>query len=145
MNFLKNGDAFESIRQAISNQILGSNVNFAFLDKVKEPNYLKNLLALRGVAFKKKDEKKVRHFLADLFAGEIVQIADNTDKNENLEDIKTDCRENVARSKLRIDTRKWLMEHFAPNFYGSSKFDKGEKSKKSLFRAKIYLPENGRP
>ncbi|MEH6495978.1 MAG: hypothetical protein V7740_09575 [Pseudomonas marincola] len=145
MSFLRNSDAFESIRQAISNQILGSNVNIAFLDKVKDPKYFMNLLTLRGVAFKKKDEEKVRHFLADLFAGEIVQIADNPVENDNLEDTKPDSRENVARSKLRIDTRKWLMEHFAPNFYGSSKFDKGDKVQKSLFRAKVYLPENGRP
>jgi hypothetical protein len=51
----------------------------------------------------------------------------------------------VARAKLRIDTRKWLMEQFAPQRYGSGGTATGRDRKvKSLFRTKLYLPDNGR-
>ncbi|OUR76613.1 hypothetical protein A9Q83_13655 [Alphaproteobacteria bacterium 46_93_T64] len=145
MSFLRGGDVFENIRQTISNQVLGRNASLSFLEKLKKPKNLVNLLSLRGLVFKKKEEEKIRQFLADLFAGEIIEIADNATKEDPSENMKSDTREVVARAKLRIDTRKWLMEHFSPSFYGNTKVEKENKGPSSLFRAKVYLPENGRP
>jgi len=144
MSFLRTRDSLENIRQLITNRVLGQNVNLSFLDSLKNPDNLLNLLALRGTAFRKREEEKVRRFLADFFAGEIVQIADNNaDIAREDEDIP-DNKENVARSKLRIDTRKWLMEHLAPGFYSHKLQSSSDKSSGSVLRAKVYLPENGR-
>ncbi|MBL4906405.1 MAG: hypothetical protein JKX94_03060 [Sneathiella sp.] len=88
----------------------------------------------------KPEQQNIRQFLADFFAGEIVQIADND--NEDPEG--GSAKENVARAKLRIDTRRWLMEQFAPHLYGSGKMAKDDRGADPVFRAKVYLPENGR-
>ena len=61
-----------------------------------------------------------REMQADRFAEEILEIADDgsgdwsTDKDGK----KTLDHEHVQRSRLRIDTRKWLMARMAPKKYG---------------------------
>lgn len=61
-----------------------------------------------------------REAQADYWAEEIVEIADDgsndtyTDKDGNE---RTD-QEVIARSRLRVDTRKWLMARMAPKKYG---------------------------
>lgn len=63
---------------------------------------------------------RARDFQADSWADEILQISDDgsndtyTDSNGN-ERVDHDV---VARSKLRVDTRKWLMARMAPRKYG---------------------------
>lgn len=140
MAILGKREALEDIQSAIHNKIFGSNANLSFIEKLKQPFKKSQILALLGSVFKAREEQKIRHFLADFFAGEIVDIADND--NEVFDE--TDSRETVARAKLRIDTRKWLMEQFAPHLYGTAKTGKAEKSGHSVFSTRVYLPENGR-
>lgn len=57
---------------------------------------------------------------ADYMAEEILEIADNA-VNDFMEDKDGNKRfdgEHVQRSRLRIDTRKWLACKFAPKVYG---------------------------
>jgi hypothetical protein len=55
--------------------------------------------------------------LADRYAEEILALADGTGDGAG-EPGKRDGADTVARLKLRIDTRKWLMAKLAPNKYG---------------------------
>jgi len=60
-----------------------------------------------------------RSFLQDFWADEILDIADDT-TNDFIE-TETGVRlnaENVQRSRLRIDTRKWLLSKLSPKKYG---------------------------
>lgn len=57
---------------------------------------------------------------ADAMAEEILDISDDS-SNDKYEDAKGNIRtdwEVVGRSKLRIDTRKWLMSKMKPKRYG---------------------------
>lgn len=61
-----------------------------------------------------------REAQADYYAEEIIEISDDgtndtyTDDNGNT---RTD-QEVIGRSRLRVDTRKWLMARMAPKKYG---------------------------
>jgi hypothetical protein len=57
--------------------------------------------------------------VADRYAAEIIALADGTG-GDGAEPAtgKRDSADTVARLKLRIDTRKWLMAKLAPNKYG---------------------------
>jgi hypothetical protein len=55
--------------------------------------------------------------LADRYAEEILALADGTGDGAG-EPGKRDGADTVARLKIRIDTRKWLMAKLAPNKYG---------------------------
>ncbi len=56
---------------------------------------------------------------ADHYAQEILEIADDSSKDFiDSEDGKKLDSEHVQRSKLRIDTRKWLAAKLAPKRYG---------------------------
>ena len=61
-----------------------------------------------------------REMQADRFAEEILEIADDTseDWSTDKDGKKTLDHEHVQRSRLRIDTRKWLMARMAPKKYG---------------------------
>jgi len=57
---------------------------------------------------------------ADYMAEDILRIADDS-QNDYFMDAagkRIVCQENIARSKLRVDTRKWLMTKLAPKKYG---------------------------
>ncbi len=131
-------ESLESIRSIIHNKIFGSNNDLSFMDRLRYPGKLTQLLSVLGTVFKKPEQENIRHFLADFFAGEIVQIADND--NEELEGPSS--KETLARAKLRIETRRWLMEQFAPHLYGSGKTARDIAA--PLFKTQVYLPENGR-
>ena len=77
-----------------------------------------------------------------MFAGEILEIADNKITDEDAEGEA--AREDVARSKLRIDTRKWLMAHFAPAQYGDGAGSDKAARRGLLTPPQLYIPENGR-
>lgn len=68
---------------------------------------------------------KARELQADIFAEEILEIAD-TGKNDWMESNDPDNigykvnGEAIQRSKLRIDTRKWLAGKLRPKKYGDS-------------------------
>ncbi|MCX7116331.1 MAG: hypothetical protein NTW94_00150 [Legionellales bacterium] len=53
---------------------------------------------------------------------EIIDIADDSSSNTIIDDNgKTRCNsEYIARSRLRIDTRKWLAAKLAPKVYGAA-------------------------
>ena len=57
---------------------------------------------------------------ADYYAEEIIEISDDSSGDELTdEDGKTRINsEFVNRSRLRVDTRKWLMARMAPKKYG---------------------------
>ena len=55
-----------------------------------------------------------RQVQADLLAEEALEIADDTSRD--FIDDKPN-REAIARAKLRIDTRRWLLSHLAPKKY----------------------------
>lgn len=132
-------EGLESIKESISQKIFGNDRNLSILNKLRQPAKMSQILATLGSVFKRKEQENIRQFLADFFASEIVQIADND--NDDTEGGST--RENVARAKLRIETRRWLMEQFAPHLYGSVKGGR-ETAIGPVFQTKIYLPENGR-
>lgn len=50
---------------------------------------------------------RAREAQADYWADQIIDISDLSDDDEN-----------VNRSRLRVDTRKWLMARMAPKKYG---------------------------
>lgn len=96
---------------------------------------------------------EAREFQMNKFADEILEIADNSvgdirlafDKYGNV--VPEVNFEAIQRSKLRIDTRKWLMEKFYKKQYGK---DSGTESGASAPRTgnvlvQISLPDNGRP
>jgi hypothetical protein len=58
---------------------------------------------------------RARERLVEFWADEIIEIADDTEKD--FVDRKVD-HENINRSRLRVDARKWLMSKLAPRKYG---------------------------
>lgn len=96
---------------------------------------------------------EAREFQMNAFADQIIELADNSvgdirlafDKFGNI--VPEVNYENVQRSKLRIDTRKWLMEKFYKKQYGKDS-SSGEETKKlpsGNVTVQIMLPDNGRP
>lgn len=63
---------------------------------------------------------RAKAIMAEIMASEILEIADNKQadiyKDENGK-IKID-HENIHRSRLRVDTRKWLAAKLLPKLYG---------------------------
>lgn len=63
---------------------------------------------------------RAREDQADAFADEILEISDDgtndTYKNEDGLDLLN--HDHIQRSKLRVETRKWLMGKMAPKKYG---------------------------
>lgn len=67
---------------------------------------------------------QAREALMDYWSEEIVEIADDS-TNDLMEKEREDGstyevvnQENIQRSRLRVDTRKWLMSKLAPKKYG---------------------------
>ena len=71
---------------------------------------------------------RAREVQADRFAEEILEIADDAsdDWTVGKEDKKVVDHEHVQRSRLRVDTRKWLMARMAPKKYGDKMQHVGE-------------------
>lgn len=65
-----------------------------------------------------------REAQADYYAEEIIEISDDATndfmlrKNNSGEDELVENKDVLARSRLRVDTRKWLMARMAPKKYG---------------------------
>lgn len=64
--------------------------------------------------------RRAREMQQETFLDEIIEIADDSD-NDYIESEKGTQfnSEHVNRSKLRINTRQWVMERMAPRKYGS--------------------------
>lgn len=61
-----------------------------------------------------------REAQADYYAEEIIEISDDGKNDTYIDDngnTRTD-QEVIGRSRLRVDTRKWLMARMAPKKYG---------------------------
>ena len=69
----------------------------------------------RGVA-------RAREVAAGILEAELLQIADETafDTVETDHGLKAD-KEWIARSKLRVETRQWLLQKTAPRLYGDKR------------------------
>lgn len=64
---------------------------------------------------------RAREVQADIFAEEILQIADDGKNDTYLKDGKEETNHDViARSRLRVDSRKWLASKLKPKKYGDS-------------------------
>lgn len=64
-----------------------------------------------------------REAQADYYAEEIIEISDDGTNDWMLrkqgdEEVEVENKEVLARSRLRVDTRKWLMARMAPKKYG---------------------------
>ncbi|MCH7928914.1 MAG: hypothetical protein IIA01_00215 [Proteobacteria bacterium] len=61
-----------------------------------------------------------RQLQADRFADEILEISDDADNDFTAGEKggKVVNHEHISRSRLRVDTRKWLMSKVAPKVYG---------------------------
>lgn len=84
---------------------------------------------------------------ADLLVEELNEIADNT-TNDTI--IKTDKRgeeyevantEWIARSRLRVDTRKWVASKMMPKVYGDKKEDESKNDSQEIREAIIAMKE----
>jgi len=129
------------LQELITAKVKSSNSAAKLLSDLQNSELINKIIALRGTIFSKREDSKIRQFLADFFASEIVAIADGLTEEEAA---GKSTREASARSKLRIEVRKWLMEQYSPSLYGSKGSAK-QQDKSSGPAARIYLPENGRP
>ncbi len=87
-----------------------------------------NLQSTTFYSFIDSDEEKRQQYAraceerAEVIADEIIEISDNSQNDT----ITTDDEEiivnheNIQRSKLRVDSRKWLLGKLAPKKYGDS-------------------------
>src|SRR3954452_13992490 len=68
-----------------------------------------------------------REAQADRFADEIIEIADDTSGDWIERDgVVVVDHEHIQRSKLRVDTRKWLMARMAPRKWGDKVVHSGD-------------------
>lgn len=63
----------------------------------------------------------------DIYVDEIIQISDDDSRDTNItNDGKEVCNsEWIGRSRLRVDSRKWLAGKLAPKIYGTKALDIG--------------------
>lgn len=137
---LRRQSKLECLSSLIENRVLSTNLDHNLTERLKDRSLLSKVMALTGSGFKRKDESLIRQFLADFFSAEILEIADSAEGIFGMDNPK----EVLAAVKLRIDTRRWLMEQLAPAVYGPIKNAAAGKPGSSFFKTKIYLPENAR-
>lgn len=93
---------------------------------------------------------RARSDQADTLADEIIEIADN-DKGDyriaygkdGKPFVKVD-HENVHRSKLRVDARKWIASKLKPKRYGERLGIEGPEGGGLITQVHVYLPHNER-
>jgi hypothetical protein len=72
--------------------------------------------------------RDAREAQAELFGDELIDISDEESlTSRRAEDGETVCFDNVQRSKLRVDTRKWVMSKLLPKKYGEKVTLAGDK------------------
>jgi hypothetical protein len=74
---------------------------------------------------------------SELFVEQIIDIADDAsnDYHENLKGEMVFDSEHVQRSRLRVDTRKWLASKYKPKKYGDVKVPEEKESNTSEINA----------
>ncbi|USG59942.1 hypothetical protein NBZ79_12220 [Sneathiella marina] len=115
------------------------------LEEIRKAGRLVDMVAVLGSVFQRKEEVIIRQFMADVLAGEILEISDGANDNDNDNEAEAESPgEDVPRSKLRIDTRKWLMANFSPMKYSDRPVAANDTGSASFKAPRLYLPENGR-
>lgn len=78
---------------------------------------------------------------ADFLAQQCLEIADDDSRDIKVNDegYETFNAEFAARSRLRVDTRKWLASKLLPKQYGDAKELQDEKDKNEQLREEIRL------
>lgn len=69
---------------------------------------------------------RAKVYQVESLVDDILEIADDTSNDyvENADGVLIVNHENIQRSKLRIDTRKWLAAKLCPRLYGDKATDK---------------------
>lgn len=82
---------------------------------------------------------KAKRTCAQMYADEIIQIADDTDRDytETLDGKLVPDHELVARSRLRIDTRKWIASKLIPKVYGERVVHTGDEDSPPIQHAHV--------
>ena len=64
--------------------------------------------------------RRAREIQADLYAAEIIEIADDGTRDMRIDDEGNEVvdHDHIARSRLRVDARKWAASKLAPKKYG---------------------------
>ncbi len=69
---------------------------------------------------------------------EIIDIADDSSNDRIIDDGRERCNgEYIARSRLRVDTRKWLASKLAPKIYGLQQQQDENQDKRSVIERLI--------
>jgi hypothetical protein len=71
---------------------------------------------------------RAREHQAEVYADEIIEISDNSTNDTQLDDEGNEITnfDNIQRSRLRVDSRKWLAGKLRPKKYGDSMTHKGD-------------------
>ena len=98
-----------SVKKACEKAVINYNSFFNLINKSDSDKDLVNAYA------------RAREYRCEILAEDIIDIADDgtndyyEDENGN---IKTD-HENINRSRLRVDARKWILSKISPKKYGN--------------------------
>lgn len=84
--------------------------------------------------------RQAREMQQEHYLDEIVDIADDSSEDWEEKDSGPALnRDHVSRSKLRIDTRRWIMERLAARKYGSPKPVEEDKKSESIQKVQIEV------
>jgi hypothetical protein len=89
---------------------------------------------------------RAREIQADTLAAEILQIADDG-KNDTYTDAEGNVRvdyDNINRSRLRVDARKWYASKLAPKKYGDRIQQEVSGPDGNAVQVQFIIPDNGR-
>ena len=107
--------------------------------------WLKKYKEFRAQYARARDEQ------ADFYAEEIIEIADDSSNDTKKitkgdKEIEVVSHENVNRSKLRVDARKWIASKLKPKKYGDRvEHDLGESAVDALGKLMGEIQEAGPP
>lgn len=133
-------NSLKTLSSTLQRKVFTDHTALPLLEELRELEKRSMLLALAGSVLDNSEEIETRQLLADFFSAQIIEIADNESKDAN----SKESRETVARSKLKIEVRKWLMTQLAPNAYGNRPGKQAEKAAGPTSKTIVYLPENDR-
>jgi hypothetical protein len=86
---------------------------------------------------------KAKAFQVNNLAEDILEIADDSSGDIKMDKDGNEClnSEFVARSRIRIDTRKWLASKLAPKIYGDKKIDETVTNNDALNKIKELVSD----
>ncbi|MEP3245056.1 MAG: hypothetical protein ABJN40_12920 [Sneathiella sp.] len=140
MSVISQENCLKTLSATIQKKVFNDRAASPLLEELRELEKRSMLLALAGSVLDNSEEIETRRLLADFFSAQIIEIADNESKDAHTKE----NRETVARSKLKIEVRKWLMTQLAPNAYGNRPGRQAVKAAGPTCKTIVYLPENDR-